>query len=332
MELTSPHERERTVGRAEIEAELRSALEAGRLSNGWMVAGPKGAGKATLAYRLARGILDPEGLGAGAGLHMDPKARTFRLVAARGHPDLFVAEKSFDDKNERYATEITVETIRELSSFLSKTAAFGGWRVAIVDAADELNRNAANALLKSLEEPPQRTLVLLVANEPGRLLPTIRSRCRRIDLKPLPDAEIASLLSAEAGLDPAGAAAIASVARGRPGYALVLAAGEGAEAAGLADDFIRLTLARRDAGGLAAAFAGKAAARKWEIFIEILLQRLADAARAAARTGEAALGAFAPGDLVEALARMRTLAVRGEALNVDRGQILFGLARELSAA
>ncbi|MEQ1929656.1 MAG: AAA family ATPase, partial [Parvularculaceae bacterium] len=214
MELTPPHERERTVGRAEIEADLRSALEAGRLSNGWMVAGPKGAGKATLAYRLARGILDPGGLASEGGLFMDPKARTFRLVAARGHPDLFVAEKSFDDKNERYATEITVETIRELSSFLSKTAAFGGWRVAIVDAADELNRNAANALLKSLEEPPQRTLVLLVANEPGRLLPTIRSRCRRIDLKPLPDAEIASLLSAEAGLDPAGAAAIASVSTG----------------------------------------------------------------------------------------------------------------------
>lgn len=311
---------------------MRAAIAAGRLTNGWMICGPKGSGKATLAYRIARALLGPEALKPGESLDMDNGARAFRLIAARGHPDLFVAERLFDEKNDRYAAEITVETIRELSAFLSKTASEGGWRIAIVDSADDLNRNAANALLKSLEEPPAKTVLLLLAGEPGRLLPTIRSRCRRITLPPLADAEIVGLLGSEAGLAEAEARPIARVARGRPGYALALAAGEGGEAASLADDFLRTVLARRDPLALTAAFAGKAGARKWEIFIEILLQRLSEAARASARTGERALGAFAPGELVEAHARMTALAARGEALNVDRGQILFGLARELQAA
>jgi DNA polymerase-3 subunit delta' len=332
MELIPPHERATTVGRAGVEAQLRAAMAADRLTNGWMLCGARGSGKATLAYRIARGLLGPEALKPGESLDMDNGARAFRLIAARGHPDLFVAERLFDEKNDRYAAEITVETIRELSAFLSKTASEGGWRIAIVDSADELNRNAANALLKSLEEPPAKTLLLLLASEPGRLLPTVRSRCRRIILHPLPDDEIVGLLKSEAELDEAQARAISRVARGRPGYALALAAGEGGEAAALADDFLRMVLERRDPMALSAAFAGKAGARKWEIFIEILLQRLSEAARASARTGERALGAFATGELVEAHARMAALAARGEALNVDRGQILFGLARELKAA
>jgi DNA polymerase-3 subunit delta' len=332
MELVSPHQRETTIGRNEVEAGLRRALTTGQLSNGWMIAGPKGSGKASLAYRLARALLEPGAL-IGETLEMGPEARAFRQVAAQGHPDLFVAERSFDDKNDRYAAEITVETIRELTSFLSKTAGTGGWRVAIVDSADELNRNAANALLKSLEEPPHKAAVLLVCNQPGALLATIRSRCRRIDLRPLPDAEIVTLLKAEARLDQPAAEAIAAVARGRPGYALALAAGEGAEAASLADDFLKLCLAQRDAGALGPAFAGKAGAEKWEIFIEIVLQRVADAARRGARgSGEGGLNAIAPAALVEAQARMRALAGRGEALNVDRGQLLFALSRELRAA
>lgn len=331
MDLIAPHERPTVVGRTQLEAELRAIIDSGQLSNGWMISGPAGAGKATLAYRLARAILDPASLGP-EGLGMAPEARGFRLIAGRGHPDLFVAEKLFDEKNDRYAAEITVETIRELSSFLSKTAGQGGWRVAIVDKADELNRNAANALLKSLEEPPARSVILLLADQPGRLLPTIRSRCRRIDLKPLSDPEIIALLEAERGLDAPSATAIAAIARGRPGHALTLADGEGADAARLAEEFLGLAIAGRHSASFGAAFAGKAAARKWAVFVEILLQKIADAARMAAREDVAALGAISPGELVEAHARMRALAIRGEALNMDRGQMLFGLARALRAA
>lgn len=329
--MIAPYERHSIIGRAGVEGALRAMLDAGGLSNGWLIAGPRGAGKATLAYRLARALLDPESLGP-SGLDMAPDARGFRLIAARGHPDLFVAEKLFDDKNDRYATEITVETIRELSSFLSKTAGQGGWRVAVVDTADDLNRNAANALLKSLEEPPQKSVILLLSDQPGRLLPTIRSRCRRIDLKPVPDEEIKALLTSEVGLDAAAARAVAGIAKGRPGHALTLAAGEGTEAAALAEEFLKLSLAGRESGVVSAAFSGKSGAGKFEVFVEILLQNVADAARAAARGGGKALGAFAPGELVDAHARMRALASRGEALNVDRGQILFALSRELRSA
>ncbi|NWG71701.1 MAG: DNA polymerase III subunit delta', partial [Parvularculaceae bacterium] len=240
--MIAPHERHSITGRAEVEGALRAMLDAGSLSHGWLIAGPKGAGKATLAYRVARALLDPGSLGP-TGLDMAPDARGFRLIAARGHPDLFVAEKQFDEKNDRYASEITVETIRELSAFLSKTASQGGWRVAIVDTADELNRNAANALLKSLEEPPQKSVILLLADQVGRLLPTIRSRCRRIDLKPVPNDEVVGLLMSEVGLDGAAARAVAGIAKGRPGHALTLAAGEGTEAAALAEEFLKLSLA-----------------------------------------------------------------------------------------
>jgi DNA polymerase-3 subunit delta' len=329
--MIAPHERHSITGRAEVEGALRAMLDAGSLSHGWLIAGPKGAGKATLAYRVARALLDPGSLGP-TGLDMAPDARGFRLIAARGHPDLFVAEKQFDEKNDRYASEITVETIRELSAFLSKTASQGGWRVAIVDTADELNRNAANALLKSLEEPPQKSVILLLADQVGRLLPTIRSRCRRIDLKPVPNDEVVGLLMSEVGLDGVAARAVAGIAKGRPGHALTLAAGEGTEAAALAEEFLKLSLAGRDGGVMSAAFSGKAGAGKFEVFVEILLQNISDAARAAARGGGKALGAVAPGELVDAYARMRALASRGEALNVDRGQILFALSRELRSA
>lgn len=332
-ELPNPHIRADQIGRSDLEGRLRSAITEGALSNGWLIAGPAGSGKGTLAYRVARALLDPAALAPGAGLAMPPDARTFRLIAERAHPDLFIAERLFDEENKRYQSEITIETIRRLSAFLSKTAAFGGWRVAIIDAADDLNRNSANALLKSLEEPPARTALLLIAHRPGRLLATIRSRCRRIDLRPLPHAEIVALIRAETPLGAEEAELVAVAAEGRPGHALSLAAGDGAGAIALARDFIDAALAGRDVAPLGGPLLGKAASGKWETFTGVLLDALARAASAAGRGAAAGrLAGAAPAALVEAHERLAALSGRGEALNLDRAQIFSAMGRALGAA
>ena len=184
-----PHPREtRTlIGHEAVERELSEAFAGGRMHHAWLIVGPEGVGKATLAYRLARHVLarpderDP----AGQSLEIAPETAAARQIRALSHPGLLVLRRPYDVRSKRIAASIPVDVVRRLKSFLGLTAAEGTWRVVIVDAADELNINAANALLKSLEEPPTRALFLLVASEPSRLLPTIRSRCRRLDLAPL---------------------------------------------------------------------------------------------------------------------------------------------------
>lgn len=331
-DLPQPFERRSVIGREDLERRLRASILEGAISNGWLLCGPNGAGKATLAYRMARAILDPAGLGSGGGLDMDQSQRTFRLVAAHGHPDLFVAEPAYDEKTEKQAPEISVETIRRLNEFLNKTAASGGWRAAIVDAGDDLNRNAANALLKSLEEPPQRSVLLIVAHQPGRLLATIRSRCRRIDLREVAEADIVRLLSEEAGLKDKAARLIAAAARGRPGRALQLAAGEGAEAIELAEQFLGAASAGGVAANFASNFGAKAGAEKWPIFAETLLERMADRARERGRAGEGRASIGAANAAVEARAALAEILRRGAAVNMDRGQMLHAMSRVLAGA
>jgi DNA polymerase-3 subunit delta' len=154
----------------------------------------------------------------------------FRRVASGGHADLLVVERAYDPRRRRLRSEIVVEDTREIAAFLRLTAAEGGWRVVIVDGADAMNRSAANALLKILEEPPRRALLLLVAHNPGRLLPTIRSRCRRFPMPPLPPAIVARLLETyRPGLAPAESAALVALAEGSIGRALELAEADGVD-------------------------------------------------------------------------------------------------------
>ncbi|WP_119458695.1 DNA polymerase III subunit delta' [Rhodospirillaceae bacterium SYSU D60014] len=182
------------LGQEPAETALLQVWRSERMPHAWLLTGPRGIGKATLAYRFARLVLADGGLfGAGGDLQLDPQDPVFRRVASGGHPDLLTAERSIDDKG-RLRTRITVEDVRKIGSFLRLTPAEGGWRVVIVDCADEMNPSAANALLKILEEPPKNALLLLVSHAPGGLLPTIRSRCRRLPLRPLPDPTVVELL------------------------------------------------------------------------------------------------------------------------------------------
>lgn len=199
-EIPAPRANPYLIGHAEAEAALFAGWQSGRLPHGWLIAGPRGIGKATLAFRFARFLL-AQGAGGGGlfgaaptDLAVDPENAAARLVTSGGHADLLTIERSYDHEKKRLRGEIVVEDVRELGGFLHLTPGFGGWRIVVVDSADEMNRNAANAVLKLLEEPPRQALLLLVSHAPGRLLPTIRSRCRRLPLGPLGEADVASLL------------------------------------------------------------------------------------------------------------------------------------------
>jgi DNA polymerase-3 subunit delta' len=244
------------TGQADAEAVLATAAGAARLPHAWLLTGPRGVGKATLAYRFARHLLarrpglgadepqepglfgeaelppaGPEGgAGEGTGLYLPPGDPVFRRVAAGGHPDLFTLEIGADPKTGKPRKEIAVQQVRKAVSFVQMTSAEGGWRVVVVDAADDLNPNAANALLKVLEEPPPQAILLLVSHAPGALLPTIRSRCCHLALRLLPEAEVAALLVRyEPDLDAAEALALARLAEGSIGRALELASSGGLE-------------------------------------------------------------------------------------------------------
>lgn len=209
-------------------AELARALKSGRLPHAWLIWGPRGVGKATLAFRFARHVL--AGRAGEDGLSLDPGHPVFRRVASGGHADLLTIERGYDEKRERRRSEIVVDDVRRIGDFVHLTAAEGGWRVIVVDSVDEMNRNAANALLKVLEEPPAHTLLLLVSHAPGGLLPTIRSRCRRLGLGPLPEAVVGELLRRyRPDLPAEDAAVLARLGEGSIGRALELAEQGGLE-------------------------------------------------------------------------------------------------------
>ena len=220
------------VGHAGAEQALLTAARSGRLPHAWLIGGPAGIGKATLAFRFARFLLSG-GTESGAGglfgddvqdsLHLDPEVPVFRRVSASGHADLLTVERPPPDDKGKRPGDIPVAEIRKIAPFLRLTPAEGGWRVVIVDEAERMNRNSANALLKVLEEPPDRAVLLLVCNRPGALLPTIRSRCRSLTLLPLPEAEMMALLARQApDLPDEDARAAARLSRGCPGRALEL--------------------------------------------------------------------------------------------------------------
>jgi DNA polymerase III subunit delta' len=237
-----PHPREvyDLIGQDDALARAARIIRSGRPPHGLMLAGPAGIGKATLAYRIARYVLkfgaNAEG---GADLSIARNDIVSRQVEAQSHPGLLVLKRPRDEKTGKLKTVVSVDEIRRLGGFFGLTSARGGWRVAIIDAADEMNDHAANALLKLLEEPPARALVILISHAPGRLLPTIRSRCQRLDLKPLKHDVLNEALARilpEADSEHRGA--IVRLAEGSLGLALQLAAGDGVDLAHRAESLL----------------------------------------------------------------------------------------------
>ncbi|MBL8550442.1 MAG: DNA polymerase III subunit delta' [Hyphomonadaceae bacterium] len=206
------------VGHEAAEAAIADALKGGRMHHAWLIAGPKGLGKATLAFRAARAALGARVTGPRP-LDVAPDDPVARRIAANAHADFFLLERGLNERG-KLRRDISAEDARKASGFFSLSSAEGGRRVVIVDAVDELNRFGANALLKTLEEPPPQALLFLVCHAPGAALATIRSRCRRLDLRPLGEEEMKRAVEADSQT--------LQLAGGRPGRARALmAAGKG---------------------------------------------------------------------------------------------------------
>ncbi len=232
----APHPREtpRLIGQGVAERAFLDVFNSGRLHHGWLITGPRGVGKATLAWAIARFLLATPDPGAeDGGLFGDappaPDSLTIpadhsvaRRIAAGSDPGLFHITRSLNDKTGRLRDRIVADDVRSLNHFLHLSSTDGGRRVVLIDSADEMNTQAANALLKMLEEPPARTVLLLVSHQPSRLLPTIRSRCRELRLAPLGAQDMAEALE-QAGIAPeADATALAELSAGSVGEAVRL--------------------------------------------------------------------------------------------------------------
>jgi len=330
---------------------LNDAYESGRMHHAWLLAGPAGIGKATLAYQFARAALArPEERDLfGQGLAIDLDCRTDRLIRAQSHPALLVIRRQYDAKAKRFSQTIPVDEVRRLKNFLSLTAEEQGWRVIIVDSADDLNANAANALLKSLEEPPARTIFLLVTSAPGALLATIRSRCRVITMTPLENADLKR--AAAQALTLAGKPVpveheweeLSAIAEGSVRRALTLLGGGGL-ALQTRIDMILNALPKLDlkaAHALGEELQSLAQDHKFQLFLDLYqasLERLIaaaatgrgkqhDVALADRLIGRERLATFA--DLWETLARDKADL---EALNLDRKSLILGSFVRLEAA
>jgi len=234
QETTVRHPRETPdlFGHREAETALLNAYRSGRIPHAWLIGGAQGIGKATLAYRMARFVLThPNPLAPSVQraetLAVDPSDHVARQVTNGAHGGLLVLERSLNDRGVM-RTVITVDETRETISFFGSTAAVDGWRVCIVDTVDELNPNAANALLKILEEPPQRSLFLLVSHSPARALPTILSRCRKLPLRPLATDDVirAAALAANMTADDPALMEAADAAEGSVARAVTLLGGD----------------------------------------------------------------------------------------------------------
>ena len=347
----APHPRATTrlIGQDAAQSAFLTSFNAGRLHHGWLISGPRGVGKATLAWIIARFLLaTPED---GGGMFAPPKPQTLdipdshpisRRLAALSEPRLFLLRRAYDEKKAKMPDIISVDEVRKMKSFFALSAADGGRRVAIIDAVDEMNPSAANALLKLLEEPPKAVTLLLISHQPARLLPTIRSRCRELRLGALTPEDLSEALTLAGGSVAASeSAALAELAGGSVGAAFRMTNLEGlalyARLVGLMDTLPQLDRPR--ALSFAEAGAARGAEAQFDLIVTLLdlfLARLARAGTLGVLPPEAApheaslIARLAPNpgaariwaDLAQHLGLR---ARRGRAVNLDPAALLMDM-------
>lgn len=290
--IPEPAENPVLVGHGEAGDALASAYQAGKLPHALLFVGPQGIGKATFAFHFAYYLLSnvDHRLAPRQLVRPDVSSSLFRQVANGAHPSILHLTRPLNDKTKSYKSAVTVDEIRKVSRFLSLTSHDGGYRVVVVDPADDMNTNAANALLKNLEEPPARTLFVLIAHSLGRLLPTIRSRCQIVRFNPLADNEVLAVLGRfDTGLPASEAerAQLLANAAGSPRTAILLTQYGGLEIAGALDQLLlQAKIPVADAHKLAEAVAARDQAIAFSLFNEHALELVATAATTAAQNGE----------------------------------------------
>ncbi|OOY23920.1 DNA polymerase III subunit delta' [Thioclava sediminum] len=355
-----PRDTLRLVGQTRAEEDFLDAFNMGRLHHGWLLTGPRGVGKATLAWRITRFLMtQPEDNGPGlfgepeqpTSLDPDPNHPALSRIHAGSEPGIFVLKRGANATESALSQDIRVDEVRKLRSFLHLSAAEGGRRVVIIDAADEMNTQAANAVLKLLEEPPPRVTFLLIAHQPARLLPTIRSRCRELRLGTLtPDQMEAAIAAAEEEGEPPDLDhhALAALSGGSVGAAIRLINQDGMTTYAKLVDLMG-TLPRLDRLGalaLAESCVGKANENRFILvlnLIDLFLSRTARAgvmgpAHPEASPGEAQLLARLSPDDQAAMKwaalhqSMGARAAHGRAVNLDPAALVMDIVLEITAA
>lgn len=332
--VPEPAENPHLFGHEAAATMLVSAYRAGKLPHAIILAGPVGIGKATLAFHLAFHLLkhpdhktSPDAL-----IASDPQSGLYRQIATGAHPAVLHLTRPVNEKTKGFKSVVTVDEIRKVSRFLSMTSHDGGYRVVIVDPADDMNVNAANALLKNLEEPPSRTLFILIVHAPGSLLPTIRSRCQTVRLTPLDDGDLLAALAGAEQAPPDSAeerAALASRAGGSVRNAILLTQYGGLEIADAIDQVVTggrtsITAAHK----LADAVAGRDGAIRFDIFNRRALDLLADTASQAALDSDLARAK----SLSDAWHEAQNAISETETYNLDKKQHVLTMIDRLNAA
>ncbi len=350
-----PRENPDLIGQEAAERILADAWMSGRLPHAWLITGPRGIGKATLAYRFARFVLAGGGQGSlslgdqPASLALDPEDPVFRRAASGGYPDLLTIEAGEIHPETGRTTEgIVVAQVRRAVAFMRLTPAMGGWRVAIIDTADAMNKSAVNALLKSLEEPPKRALFMLVSHAPGRLLPTVRSRCQRLSLVPLEDSQVCSLLGQyRPECSEADRALVLNLADGSIGAALAIADAGGLD---LYREFVRIlgTLPNLDVSAVhalgdrmsrgAAAEAFAAFSHLVERWLSALIlsmstgRPLFESVEGEQATAERLARSAGLEDWLAVWDKVKHLLSRADSANLERKQVVIGVFHTLASA
>ena len=346
MSEIQPYNNSYLIGHEEAEQIFLNAWKNGNIHNSWIISGINGIGKATFAYRIARFLLsaDKNKRQSYTSLDVPENSPTFRLVANRAHPDLKIIERDFIDSDKKKIIKaikdgealdddalqdlkrsavIKVDEIRTINEFLSKKSFDGNWRIVIIDSVDDLNTNSANAVLKVLEEPPAKSLLLLISHNPNKLLPTIRSRCAKLHLQPLSESEVASLLRRyNPELSEAAVQGIAKISSGSIGHALRYAEYDGLN---LYKTLESLFYAGKNFDlSTALDLSDKVAKDEqiWSLSVELIEHFFSDNMKSGEKVKQ----------LSEALQKTRIWVRDVANLNMDKKQVIFNIINTISGA
>lgn len=329
--IPQPAQNPEFIGHSDVIDFLNQMRTEKRLHHALLFEGPQGVGKATLAFQFAYGIFSGNSIGLEK---PDVNSQIWRQIAQGTHPGLLHITRPFDSKTQKFRSAITVEEIRQITHFLQQTASDRGWRIVIIDPADDMNRNAANALLKTLEEPPAKALFILVSHHSGRLLPTIRSRCQPIVFKTLGGDEMCqalSLIAGPIGFDaqaPEETAALIKGAQGSVRKAALMLAYGGLEITGMVDKILSQPYWDvSEAYKLATALSARDATVQYSFFTDYVLNLIGNAARHIAVT-ESAGRANALATFWQAL---ESDMAEAEAYNLDKKQYIIVLLQKIHA-
>ncbi|MBB4954602.1 DNA polymerase-3 subunit delta' [Agrobacterium vitis] len=328
----APFANTKLFGHGAAEDFLARSYQSGKLHHAILIEGPQGIGKATLAFRFAHHVLShPEPDSAPVALtDPDQTSMVGRQIASGASHNLLHLSRPTDEKTGKVKSFITVEEIRKAGHFFSQTSGTGNWRIVILDPADDMNRNAANAILKVLEEPPKRSLFLVLSHAPGKLLPTIRSRCMPLKLEALGEADLVQALShLGAQISPEQSRLLATDAKGSVSQALKLLNYGGMDIIAAFNELLANdgAAARRQMHKLADVLSAKDSDVIYQFFIEHLSEFLMNNARQAAMAGD-----LSRADRLSRLSSgiIEKLGIAG-AYNLDRKQSLLEVLAEVTA-